>query len=62
MSQCEMSVDVAFLRPDKRYRLRRRGRHWREVRQESEKGGAELASICIESNREQKAEEEITYL
>lgn len=31
----------------KRYRLRRRGRHWREVRQESEKAGAELASICI---------------
>ena len=28
----------------KRYRLRRRGRHWREVRQESEKGGAEVAS------------------
>ena len=46
----------------KRYRLRRRGCHWREVRQESEKAGAELASICIESNKEQKAEEQITYL
>lgn len=45
----------------KKYRLRR-GRHGREVRQEREKAGAELASICTESNEEQKAEEQITYL